>query len=669
MTISAETLYQLTPITDNRLSPDGKHSIYTVQRVDQKTEKKYSDLWLVATDGASEPRQFTFGNYRDVSPRWSPDGKQIAFLSNRANERQMQLHILPFHGGEAQTISDFQGSITEFEWSPDGATIACCMRERDADVLEREQDEQKKKLGVVAYHITRTFYKYDGAGFLPQNRAHLYVVDVASQTSTAMTTGDFDVSGVTWSPDGSTLAFVANLHEDPDFNQDAMQIYTIPATQRDEPYSSADFKQISDHIGVIFMPSFSADGTQIAFYGHAMEGNWWQNVDLLVASAEGGEARNLTYAHDVYVGSNTIGDIAGGTTPTAKPTFSTDGRTLYAQISRHGSQPLIAIDIASGAMETVVDDCVVGLFDWMPDASQLIYLRGDSYNPGELVVRDAVTGAEAQLTNHNANLADLPLGTLEEMWFTSNDGYKLQGWILKPADFDPNKKYPAILEIHGGPQTQYGAFFMHEFHYLVSHGYVIGFSNPRGGQGYGREHCRAIHSQWGTVDYDDLMAFADVLESQPYIDSSRIGVTGGSYGGLMTALIIGRTDRFAAACTQRAVVNWTSMWGSADFNYGWTKLIGLPHPWEDIERNWQQSPIAHVANITTPTLVIHSLADYRTNFEQSEQLYVALKVLGIDAEMVVFPEESHGLSRQGRTDRRVVRLQHILRWFEKYLKG
>jgi dipeptidyl aminopeptidase/acylaminoacyl peptidase len=260
------------------------------------------------------------------------------------------------------------------------------------------------------------------------------------------------------------------------------------------------------------------------------------------------------------------------------------------------------------------------------------------------------------------------LGTIEAVQFQSTDGTPLEGWILKPPGFDPTKTYPSIMEIHGGPQTQYGQAFMHEFFFLAAHDYVVYFCNPRGSQGYGNDFAGAIYNNWGTVDYEDIMAWADYMEQQPYIDTQRMGVTGGSYGGYMTTAIIGRTQRFQAACAQRLVSNMISMWGTSDFNWVWTRAMGNETPRENLENYWRQSPIATIENAQTPTLIIHSEKDFRANLEQGEQVYVALKKLGVDAELVVFPDEPHGLSRGGRTDRRVTRLEHILRWFEKYLK-
>jgi dipeptidyl aminopeptidase/acylaminoacyl peptidase len=312
----------------------------------------------------------------------------------------------------------------------------------------------------------------------------------------------------------------------------------------------------------------------------------------------------------------------------------------------------------------------VGLYSFNQQQSKLAYLQVTIDKPGQVWVKDMATGQARAITQANQDLFEtLDLGQIEEVWYKGPDGNDLQGWILKPPDFNPAQTYPVILEIHGGPLAQYGYAFMHEFYFLAAQGYVVVYTNPRGGQGYGAEHARAIYNNWGSADFADVMAWADYVESLPYVDQTRMGVTGGSYGGYMTNWIISHTNRFKAAVTQRSVSNFVSMLGSSDLNARFQALFGAEAPlWEDVDTYWRQSPLKYFANVKTPTLVIHSEQDLRCDIEQGEQVYVALKMLGVETELVRFPGESHGLSRGGRTDRRIVRLNHISRWFDKYLK-
>ena len=660
--VTAELLYDIEQITDLQMSPDGRHVVYSVLRVDRKSEKKYSDLWVAATRGG-KPRQFTFGNYNDSMPRWSPDGSQIAFLSNRGDEQQTQIYLLPFAGGEAQPLTDLKGAIQGMKWSPDGRRLALLFAKMDADAVERQEDEQKKKLGVVSRHITRIFYKGDGMGYLPKERPHLWVVDARSGKAIQLTEDNGFQEGMPdWSPDGEHLLFASNRVDDPDMNQEFTQLYIIPA-------GGGELTKLEiDHEFGKAAPVYSADGQWICYLGQRLAGNYWQNMCLYVAPAGGGQATNLTEAHDMHAVGACIGDHGGA--GFSAPVWAADSNSIYFVASRDGAQTLHNIT-TDGNLSTVISKAksAVGAFSFDANQSKVAYFEANMYDPGQLWSRDMTSGKSRQLTKLNAGFNRYAWGEIEEIWFKGNDGNDLQGWILTPPGFDPSQKYPSILEIHGGPQAQYGYVFMHEFHFLAANGYVVYFSNPRGGQGYGEEHCRAINGQWGTVDYDDVMSWADLVQARSYIDKERLGVTGGSYGGYMTGWIIGHNDRFHSAVAQRVVSNSVSMWATADFNYGWCDLIGIePTPYEDLEAHWQISPIKYIGNAKTPTLVIHSETDLRTPQEQGEQLYVALRKVGVDAELVLFPGESHGLSRQGRTDRRISRLNHILRWMDKYLQ-
>ena len=661
-TITADDLYKFKLISEPVISPAGDLAVYCQHEVDKKTEKKYAHLWAVSLPNG-KPRQITHGKHSDTSPRFSPDGKTIAFLSNREDEKQPQIYLLPTDGGEAKRLTDLKGEIGSFSFSPDGKRLLVQFRAKDKGEIEREKDERKKKLGVVCREIDRVFFKEDGRGYLPKERFHLWIVDVKSGKAKQLTKGDkYDEWDPAWSPDGRTIAFCSNRSEDPDLDPDAIDIYLIPS-------SGGKMKRIETPLGPKGSPSFSPDGRLIAYYGHEGKGMGWKNTRLWVVPADGkGKARCLTAKHDFDVSSWTINDM--GSLPQVPPTWASDGSAIYFQVAHHGNTVLKRADLDGNVEDVIAKTGVVGRFGFDRDQERLLYFFGDMKDPGQIYLHDMESGKERVLTRANhALLSKIDLGNVEEVWFKGAAGNDLQGWIITPPGFDPKKKYPSILEIHGGPRVQYGNFFMHEFYYLAAQGYVVYFCNPRGGQGYGEAHSKAIWNDWGGADYADLMAWADHVSRLPYIDTSRMGVTGGSYGGYMTNWIIGHTDRFAAAVTQRSVSNLLSMYGSSDFNWAFQEEFGGIPPWEDPENYLRQSPISYIGNAKTPTLVIHSENDLRCAIEQGEQVFVALKRLGVPTKMIRFPDEPHGLSRNGRTDRRIARLEHIARWFDLYLKG
>jgi dipeptidyl aminopeptidase/acylaminoacyl peptidase len=664
--ITAEDLYQFELISDVRISPHGEHIVYSVKRVDQENEKKYDNLWMVETH-ASEPVpwQFTVGDHNDTQPRWSPDGKQIAFLSNRSDlDKPPSLFMIPVQGGEARRLTYIDGEIDNFNWSPDGTSLVCCIRKTDPEEIERQNDEHKKKLGVVARHYDRVFYKLDDYGFLPKERWHLWRISV--QTGEALQLTDhpiFDELAPTWSPDGRWIAFLSNRNPDPDFHYLQIDLFLMPST-------GGEFRKIETPRGEKTLMSFSPDGRWIAYYGVEGEDAPYRNNGLWVVPVDGSRAPcNLTAAHDLHISAWTINDM--GKPEDMPPTWSRNSSRIFFPVLFHGSSILQSIGVDGSGLRTEIGEGgVVGNFSFDNSQRYLAYFYGQLIDPGQVYLLDTQSKKKRQLTFLNQPLLEqLDLGEMETIWFTGPAGNSLQGWILKPPGFDPKHKYPSILQIHGGPLTQYGFFFMHEFYFLAAQGYVVYFSNPRGGRGYGEEHAKAIHMSWGDADYDDIMAWADTIQALPYIDPQRMGVTGGSYGGYMTVWIIGHTQRFKAAVTQRCVSNLISMWGSSDYNWAFEQeLVGKP-PFEDLQQTWDRSPIKYIGQAKTPTLVIHSEQDLRCPIEQGEQVFVALRRLGVDSEMVRFPDEFHGLSRGGRTDRRVARLKHIQRWFDRYLKS
>lgn len=667
--ITADDLYKFQLITDAQISPDGSNVIFCVQRVDEKTEKKYTNLWLAPT-GTGKLRQFSYGDWSDSHPRWSPDGTQIAFLSNRKDEAQSQIYLLPIDGGEARMLTEFKDMTpADFAWSPDGKAFLSNIRKKDAEAVKREGDPEKKKLGVVARHITSLRYKNDGQGFLPEEKWHIWRIDAQSGKATQLTDGNYHEGGYDWSPDGKWIAYFSNTSENPDLTPEADELYVMPATGK-EPQAKA--RKIETMPGNKFLPCWSPDGTQISFGYSGEPGNWMSNATICVVPADGSAPpQNLTKTADLNCTGGSGSDTGGGLM--SPYTWSLDGRKIYFQAERHGDIRLMSVTVEDEPIvERILEESgLIGSFSFDTQQEKLAYTWATQQHPSHLFVRDMTKGKSKQLSRFNAAwLKRFDLGEIEEVWIKARDGHPLHGWILTPPGFDPAKKYPSILEIHGGPQTQYDKGMMHEFRLLAANGYVVYWSNPRGSQGYGQAHCEAIQHQWGTVDFDDVMDWANFVGKKPYIDPKRKGVTGGSYGGYMTNLIIGRApDYFQAAVTQRSVFNLVSFWGTSDGNWNFQKTYGENKPpYENLETYWKQSPMKYIGNAKTPTLVIHSEADFRVETEQAQQVFVSLRTQGVDTELLLVPGESHGLSRGGRTDRRVARLTHMLRWFDKYLK-
>ncbi|KQC12434.1 MAG: hypothetical protein APR63_11045 [Desulfuromonas sp. SDB] len=659
--ISAEHLYQLQWQSNLRVIPPHDQLVYSQHRIDRKKEKIYSNLWIAGSE-SRKPFQFTQGDQSDYLPRVSPGGEFIAFLSNRDHAEQSQIYVIPVNGGEARKLTEMKGRFSEIEWSPQGDKLLVVFTRKDKNLIEMEKNEQKKKLGLTSRKIRRVFYKSDGEGFLSEQRSHLWLINAKNGKAENLTDHDiFDEYLASWSPDGKKIIFCSNRSQDPDLFPEKSGLYELIL-------NTGKIREIKTFRGTKFNPAYSPDGKYVSFFG--TEGiKWWKNTSLWIVPTDGSSPPlNLTGKHDLNAGGWTINDF--GHFEIMPPLWGKDGQYIYFQAARHGNTHIYKSDRKSQQIELLFDKPgVVGSWGFGKSESNLYYQFSQIQEPGDIWNYNFKTGKHRRLTKINSKVMDrLELGKVEPQWFTNSEGIDIQGWIHKPPGFNRKKKYPSILEIHGGPSVQYGNHFMFEFHYFAAKGYVVYYCNPRGSQGYGEKFADAIANNWGSADYRDLMEWAKAVQKNKYIHPRKKAVTGGSYGGYMTNWIIGHTDQFKAAVTQRSVSNLISMWGTSDGNWIFQRVFGDKEPWKNMENYWNQSPLKYIENAKTPTLIIHSENDLRCSIEQGEQIFVALKKLGVDTVMIRYPEESHGLSRGGRTDRRIDRLRNMLEWFDKYLK-
>ncbi len=656
-----DDLCRLHVITSVALSPDEKKIMYTMETISDDRRKYHSHLYVLDRD-TGKSQQFTFGDIHDRGAVWSSDGGFIAFISTR--DKKTGIYVIPASGGSERRVVESDGSFSEISWTPDGKELVYQFRYNDS---HGEKDEKKKKEAPVYRHITRLWYRLNGVGFLPKDRFHIWKVNVGSGKTTQLTRGKYDDMCPTVSPDGKWVAFASNRSKDPDVDplrQDLLLVSINGGAQ----------KKVPTPAGPVFAPAFSPDGKKIAYLGHTKpdDRGWVTNFHVWTVGVSGRPAaKDLIPKFDRQAMDQTIGDMGEGFGMPA-PQWSGDGRRIYFLSSDMGSTHVFYVP-AKGGLPTRVTrrPCHVKNFSINGRTSHVAAVISDLKTPGEVYCFPAAYHGDAHarpLTNANKKLfAGISFPKVREIRFGAGDGTELQGWLVTPPGFRASRKYPAILEIHGGPQAQYGFTFFHEMLLLASKGYVVFYTNPRGGGGRGETFAGSIVGDWGSIDYADCMAAADYLEKLPYVNRKRVGVTGGSYGGYMTNWIVGHTDRFRAAVTQRSVVDLHSFLGSSDVGYEFDREFD-GYPWTNPKVYRRCSPLTYARDIKTPLLIIHSEQDLRCSIEQAEQLFATLKLMKKRVELVRFPEEPHGLSRHGRPDRRVARLEWIVRWFDRYLK-
>jgi dipeptidyl aminopeptidase/acylaminoacyl peptidase len=644
-----EDVYALTGAADPRLHPDGARIAFVVWSIDRDANDYRSAIWLASRDASTPPRKLTSGEARDGAPRWSPDGTRLAFVSSRGDEKSpSQLYVLPIDGGEATKLTELDEDASDIAWSPDGTRIAFATRVRDP--AYEEEDERRRE----PRRFTRLHYKLDNVGWTGDRRKHLFVVAAdGSRPPRQLSSGDFDHDAPSWSPDGRRIAFVSQLDDDWDVKL-ASDLYVADVDGPWEPH------KLTRSDANVDRPVWSPDGRQIAFFYRPGTLDWPWHARVAVIGAEGGDTRLLTSALDRQCLPHP---------EVREPAW--DGQRIGFAIEDRGRVHVYSVGAdGSGPPELLIGgDVAVTGFDVRGEA-----LVHTAATPAALT---ELYSGETRLTDvGGAFLAGRDVALPEPFTARSKDGTEVDCWIIRPPGLDADAKCPTLLSVHGGPFTQYTIAFFDEFQVYAGAGYAVVFANPRGSSGYTEAWGRAIRGPsnaqgpgWGTVDYEDVMAAIETaIERYDFVDADRLGVLGGSYGGFMTSWIVSHTNRFRAACSERAVNNLVSAYGSSDLFWAFAGQFGS-FLYEDLEAWVERSPSTYAEHIETPLLIMHSENDLRCPIEQGEHLFVTLRLAGKPVEMVRFPSEGHELSRAGSPRHRVRRFEILLEWFDRHLKA
>jgi dipeptidyl aminopeptidase/acylaminoacyl peptidase len=674
-------LFALRAVGRPTIAPDNRRVVYELKRFDVAENRNFINLMFVDAE-ARRSRPLTRGKHVDSLPRFSPDGARLAFLSDR--DKGVCLFVLEMEGGEPTRLTEPDGFVSDFAWSPDGRTIAYVYQPMSAQQkLERDGKSDEAKKQPQFKHITRLHHKLDGAGLWNGQYAHVWVISSDGGDTRQLTDGDYDDREPRWRPDGKLVSFLSNRVENPDLHYENADIYTVKP-------AGGGLKKVTQGFGPVAGHSWSPSGKQIAFIGAVCKpGEAWKHQERVwLVDSAGGRPRELVKAIDNPCRNLTLGDVATSGFEVAAPIWSSDAESIYFLVSERGACRLYSQGLRQGDLRCEVNGDVNIYHMQRTGADGPIALSiGTSTNPGDVFITDHLwrqhtldkvsgwrpmnrSGVEGptQLTHVNSAVLDAVGLPAPEEIIVKGGGASVHAWVFRPPNFDAAKKYPAILEIHGGPHTQVGHCFFHEKNWLAAQGYIVISGNPRGSAGYGLTHMNCIHADWGNRDYKDIMKLADWLLTRPYVNKRRVGVMGGSYGGFMTNWIIGHSNRFRAAVTQRSVVNLESMFGTSDFGYDLGQEFG-GKPWEQRTAYRRMSPLSYVENMRTPLLIDHQEEDHRCPIEQGEQLFASLRVLGRTVEMIRFEGESHGMCRGGRPQNRGERLRRIADWFARHMKG
>jgi acylaminoacyl-peptidase len=643
-------IFDLEYVSNLRISPDGEKIIYERNYFDIQTDREYSNLWIINADGR-ENRPLTTGNQNDFNAIWSKDQKTIFYQSN--TDGSTQVYKMWLDKGNIAKISNTQRSLSGLSVSPDGKWIACSMfvPATGKSFAQMPAKPDGAKWNDPPVFIDELVFRRDGSGYSKPGHRQLFLISSDGGSPIQMTATAHDHGGrLSWSKDGKSIYFSGNIRDDADYQPRNTELYKIDL-------GSGEIDELTDRFGPDGNPVISPDGNTLAYLGFDDKKQGYQVGRLYSYDISSKKSTPISgeFDQDIY-----------------NVEWAHDGKGLYFLYDENGNTKIGYITL-TGEITKKADN-IGGTSLGRPynsgsysvsDNGILAYTHSTPMEPADLAVIDTKSKT-TRLTHLNEDIFQFKkLGKVEEIWYESSyDQQKIQGWIVTPPDFDPDKKYPLLLEIHGGPFANYGDRFSAEIQFFASAGYIVLYTNPRGSTSYGEKFGNLIHHDYPNHDYEDLMTGVDEVIKKGYIGETRLFVTGGSGGGVLTAWIVGHTDRFRAAVVAKPVINWYSFVLTADMSSFFVDYWFPGKPWDEIENYMKRSPISYVGNVTTPTMIMTGEEDYRTPISETEQYYKALKLQKVETAMVRIPGSSHGIA--SRPSNLIAKVVYILKWFETY---